>query len=71
MEERGPGDVSDGRPNLLPGMDHVHSERVHRIPPDVVSIHPRDEHLALVVVHEETPDHLLHKKNEENWGYNR
>ena len=33
VKETRPSDVCDWRTHLLPGMDHVHSERVHRIPP--------------------------------------
>lgn len=35
MEEAGAGDVGDRGPNLLPGMNHVHTERIHRIPPEM------------------------------------
>lgn len=33
VEEAGAGDVSHRGPDLLPGVDHVHAERVHGIPP--------------------------------------
>lgn len=33
VEEAGPGDVGDRRADLLPGMDDIHSECVHCIPP--------------------------------------
>ena len=33
VEEAGAGDVGDGGAHLLPGVDHVHAERVHRITP--------------------------------------
>lgn len=33
VEEAGACDVGDGRAHLLAGVDHVHTERVHRIPP--------------------------------------
>lgn len=31
MEEAGAGNVGDRRPNLLPGVNHVHAERIDRI----------------------------------------
>lgn len=33
VKETRPSNVGDWRTNLLPRMDHVHSERIHRIPP--------------------------------------
>lgn len=33
MEEAGTGDVGYGGSNLLPSVDHVHTERVHRVAP--------------------------------------
>ena len=38
-------------------MDNIHSEGVHRVPPDVVPVDPGDEDLALVIVTEETTNH--------------
>lgn len=52
MEEGRPGDVGDGRADLLPGMDHVHTERVHGVPSYIIAVHPRDQDFALVIVHE-------------------
>lgn len=33
MEEAGAGNVGDRRPNLLPGVNHVHAERIDCIAP--------------------------------------
>lgn len=33
VEEAGAGDVGHRGPNLLPGVNHVHAERVHRVTP--------------------------------------
>ena len=33
VHEAGAGDVCHGRPDLLPGVDHIHTEGVHRITP--------------------------------------
>ena len=57
MEEGGPGDVGDRRPNLLPGVDDVDSKGVDGVAADVVAIDPRDQDLALVIVDEQSPDH--------------
>ena len=57
VEEGGPGDVGDRRPNLLPGVDDVDSKGVDGVAADVVAVDPRDQDLALVVVDEQSPDH--------------
>lgn len=57
MKEARPGDVGDGRANLLAGVNHVHAECVDSIASDIIAIHSRDENLAFVVVHEQTTDH--------------
>ena len=57
MEEGGPRDVGDGGAHLLPRVNHVHPEGVDGVAADVVAVHARDEHLALVVVNEEAADH--------------
>lgn len=57
VEERGARNVRDGRADLLARVYHVHTERVHGVAADVVAVHSRYEHLALVVVHEESADH--------------
>ena len=38
-------------------MDDIDSESVNGIPADIVPVHPRDEHLPLVVVAEQPADH--------------
>lgn len=57
VEERRARDVGDGRADLLARVYHVHAERVHRVAADIVAVHARYQHLALVVVHEQTADH--------------
>lgn len=57
VEERRARDVGDRRADLLARVYHVHAERVHGVPADVVAVHARYQHLALVVVHEQTADH--------------
>lgn len=34
MKEAGAGDVGHRGSNLLPGVDHVHTERIHRVTPE-------------------------------------
>ena len=57
VEEGGARDVGDGGTDLLPRVDHVDAEGVDGVAADVVAVHARDEHLALVVVDEEAADH--------------
>ena len=57
VEEGGARDVGDGGADLLPRVDHVDAEGVDSVAADVVAVDARDEHLALVVVDEETADH--------------
>ena len=33
VHEAGAGDVCDGRPDLLPGVDHIYAEGVYRVTP--------------------------------------
>ena len=70
MEKRSPRDVSDWGPDLLSRMNHVHPESVDGVPADVVPVNPGDEDLALVVVHEESPDHCWQTPNDA-WNNNR
>ncbi len=58
VEEGSPGDVGDRGPNLLPGVDNVDPEGVNGIPADVITVHPGDENLPLVVVDKESSYHL-------------
>ena len=44
--------------HLLTSMDNIDSEGVNCVPADVVPVHPGDQHLPLVVVAEETADHV-------------
>ena len=44
--------------HLLTSMDNIDPEGIHRIPPDVVPVHPGDQHLPLVVVAEQAADHV-------------
>ena len=58
VKEGSSSDIRDGRAHLLPRMDNIHSERIHGIAPYIVTVHPRDQDFALVVVHEQAPNHL-------------
>lgn len=58
VKEAGAGNVGDGRAHLLPGMDHVHPKRVHSIPANVVPVDPGYQHLPLVIVHKQSPNHV-------------
>lgn len=57
MKEAGSSDVGDRRPDLLPRMDHIHPERVHGVAAYVIAVHPRYQHLALMVVHKQASNH--------------
>lgn len=61
VEEAGAGDVGDRGANLLPRMDHIDPEGVHSVPSDVVPVHSRDEHLALVIVHKQSANHVAYR----------
>ena len=39
-------------------MDNIDPKGIHSVPPDVVPVHPGDQHLPLVVVAEEAADHV-------------
>lgn len=58
VKERGTRNVGHRRSDLLSGMNDVHSKRVHRIPADVIPVHPTYQHFSLVVVDEQTADHF-------------
>ena len=58
VEKRSSSDVGYRRTNLLSRMDDVDSKRVHSIPTDVIAIDARNQYLTLVIVDEETTDHL-------------
>ena len=47
MEERGPGNVGDGRSDLLAGVDHVDAEGVHGVPTDVIPVAKIDKKACL------------------------
>ena len=49
--------VGHRRPHLAPSVDHVNSEGVHSIAPDIVPVDSGDEDLALVVVAKQPTDH--------------
>jgi len=57
VKERSARDVGDRRADLLARVYDVHAERVHGVAADVIAVHPRYQHFALVVVHEQTADH--------------
>lgn len=59
VEERRARDVGDGRPDLLPGVYDVYTERVHGVAADVVPVYAGYEHFAFVVIHEQSPDHVF------------
>lgn len=52
VKKGGAGNVSNRRANLLSSVDHVDPKSVNSIPPYIIPIHPRNENLPLVVVHE-------------------
>lgn len=58
MEETSSSDVGHRRANLLPRVDYIHSEGIHRIPSNVIPVHAGDQHFAFVVVHKQSTDHL-------------
>lgn len=58
MEERSASDVSDRAADLLSGMNHIHTKCVHCIPANVIPIDTGDQDLALVIIHEQAPNHL-------------
>lgn len=58
MEETSTSNVSDWRADLLPSVDHIHPESVHRISTNVVTVHARYEYLSLMVVYEQPSQHL-------------
>lgn len=58
MEETGASNVSDWRADLLASMDHIHSECVHSISPDVISVYSGYEYLSLMVVDKQPSQHL-------------
>jgi len=57
VKERRACNVGDRRADLLARVYDVHAERVHGVATDVVAVHTRYQHFALVVVHEQTADH--------------
>lgn len=58
MEKAGPGDVGDGRPDLLSCVDYIDSKGVDSVPADIVSIDARNQDLSLVVVHKQPAYHF-------------
>jgi hypothetical protein len=58
VKERGSCDVGDWRPDLLPGVNDIHSKGIDGIAADVVAVDSRDEDLALVVVDEQASNHF-------------
>jgi hypothetical protein len=57
MEERGSGNVSHRRANLLPCMNDIYAESINSIPPNVIPIHSGYQDLSLMVVNEKAPNH--------------
>ena len=58
MEKLGAGDVSNRWSDLLPGMNHIDAKRIDSIAADIVSVDARYQHLTLVIVDEQTTNHL-------------
>lgn len=50
-------DIGHWWTNLLSGMDHIYPKRIHSIPPNVIPVNPRNQHLPLVIIHKQSPDH--------------
>lgn len=59
MKEAGPSDICDGRPDLLPCVDHIHTECIDCISADVIAVHTRYQHFALVIVHKQSANHRV------------
>lgn len=49
--------VGDRRADLLSCMNYVHTKRINCVPTNIVPVHAGDQHLSLVVVHKQPPDH--------------
>lgn len=63
MKKARSGDVCDRRPHLLPRMNDVNSKCIDGVPSDVVAVDSRDEHLAFVIIHEQSANHPSKFKN--------
>jgi hypothetical protein len=58
VEKARSGDVYDWESDLVTGMNDIDSKGIHSIATDVITIYTRNQHLALVIVHENTTDHF-------------
>ena len=58
VEKRSPCDVGHRGPDLLSGMNNVNPKCVNRVSADVITVYPRDEYLALVIVDEQASNHF-------------
>lgn len=58
MEKAGPGNVGDGRPDLLSRVDYINSKGVNSVPADIIAINAGYQDLSLVVVHKQPAYHF-------------
>lgn len=58
MEKAGPGDVGDGRADLLSRVDYIDSKGVDSVSANIVAINARYQDLSLVVVHKQPAYHF-------------
>lgn len=57
VEKRRPRNIRHWRPNLLSCVNNIDAESVHSVSPDIISVHPGDENLPLVIVYKQSPNH--------------
>lgn len=57
MKERRACYVCYRRANLLSGVDNIDAKCIHCIPTDIIPVNAGDQHLALMVVHEQPSNH--------------
>lgn len=67
MKEAGASNIGNWRPNLLPSMDDVNTKSVDRVPPNVIPVDARYQHLPLVIVHKQSANHFLYFSYAMQW----
>ncbi len=58
MKEAGTSNICNWRPNLLSSMNDVNTKSVNRVPPNVIPVDARYQHLTLVIVHKQSTNHF-------------